>query len=58
MNNIAWIISELIYRSEIIVDGKEIAQRIISVETLNSLFSQLNTKVTHSHYNLLIFNKG
>ena len=45
MNNIAWIISELIYRNEIIVDGKEITQKIISVETLSNLFSQLNIKV-------------
>ena len=57
MNNTACIITELIAKNEVVVDGKEMLDKIINEQTIDTLFSQLQTYViqntTDDLYNTL-----
>lgn len=50
LNNTACIIAELIVKNEIVVDGKEMIDRIISTDTIETLFSQLDLNVRRFIY--------
>lgn len=49
LNNTACIVTELIVKNEIVVDGREMYDKIMNEKTIDLLFSQIDAEVNLCH---------